>query len=135
MASRGVREEDIARCYDIARNTWVKVKDRQPEVQAAIDLGRQAMHDALVGKLYERATKGSGDAIAAFFLLKTRFGYRENEVPADARPQVTIVLPGAAAVGHYDGKAERVIDVEPNAVVAALPAPEPARKPRGGRRG
>ena len=86
LAARGVREKDIARAVDVSEPTWLSLKRDFPEVQAAVDAGRQVMHDALVGKLYEKAM--AGDTIALLFAMKVMFGYRENEPPQDTGPRI-----------------------------------------------
>jgi hypothetical protein len=57
------------------------------------------MHDALVGKLYEKAMRGQD--VPILFLLKTVFGYAEGAPLGDARPQVIINLPAAVPLEQY----------------------------------
>ena len=106
LASRGVREQDIARACGIDPTTWVRIRKEDPEAADAWAAGRQVMHDALVGKLYERAMKG--DLVPALFLLKCVFHYREDS-PAEA-PSIVINLPPAIPAATYRGAltAERV---------------------------
>jgi hypothetical protein len=99
LAARGVREKDIGRACDMSRDTWTRYRNANPEVAAAFEAGRQVMHDALVGKLYEKAM--GGDTIALIFALKCFFGYRENAEVPELRAQVVINLPGAAALSDY----------------------------------
>ena len=102
LAARGVRERDIARAVQVSPTTWPRLRDTDPAVNAAFEAGRQQMHDALVGKLYEKAMKG--DTVALLFSLKVFFGYRENELTHD-RPQINIInLPGAAPIAEYKGQ-------------------------------
>lgn len=114
LAARGVREGDISRWLGVSGPTWQRIKRDQQEVQDALDAGRQKMHDALIGKLYERAM--AGETVPLLFILKARFGYREgDELGGSAQPQITINLPGAVPLAQY---VERVHD--------ALPVPTPA---------
>lgn len=99
LAARGVREKDIARAVDMSADTWVRCRDVQPEVANAFEAGRQAMHDALVGKLYEKAMHG--DTIALIFALKIFYGYRDNAEVQELRAQVVINLPGATSLDKY----------------------------------
>lgn len=116
LASRGVREKDIARACDIDPSTWTKMKVADAKVAEAFAAGRQIMHDALVGKLYERAM--AGDLVPALFLLKTTFGYREGDEPSDMRPQITIHLPGSAdSVEAY----RQGITIEATRIVPPVP--------------
>jgi hypothetical protein len=94
LAARGVRERDIGRAFEIAPTTWLKLKKERPDVQEAFDAGRQIMHDALVGKLFERAMKG--DLVPNLFLLKCVFHYREQgDESGETRPQITINMQGS----------------------------------------
>ena len=99
LAARGVREKDIARAVDMAPDTWARYKDSHPEAAHAFEAGRQIMHDALVGKLYEKAMHG--DTIALIFALKIFYGYRDNTELQELRPQVVINLPGAVPLDQY----------------------------------
>jgi len=105
LAARGVREKDIARAVNVSEPTWIKRKNDEPALRAAFDAGRQVMHDALVSKLFERAMKG--DIVPALFLLKVVFGYRENDVPDELRPQVVINIPAALPREEYERKVDR----------------------------
>jgi hypothetical protein len=101
LAARGVREKDIARhVADMSEATWIAYKRDHPEVVAAVDAGRQVMHDALIGKMFESAM--SGDQRAGEFILRAVFGYRDQgDPPGEVRPQVIINLPGAATLDQY----------------------------------
>ena len=100
LAARGVREKDMARVVaDMSGATWIAYKKDHPELVAAIDAGRQVMHDALVGKMYELAM--AGDTRANEFLLRVVFGYREDAEALELRPQITISLPAASSVEQY----------------------------------
>ncbi len=121
LAAKGVREQDIARAVGVGATTWQRLKHEHPEVQAALDSGRQVMHDALVGKLFERAMKG--DIVPNLFLLKTVFGYREGDEPSETRPQITINLPGALPLSAFQG-----VTIEQTSEPPALPAPTKSAK-------
>jgi hypothetical protein len=121
LAAKGVRERDIARAVGVSNQVWDRQKVEQPEVQAAFHAGRQVMHDALVGKLFERAMKG--DIVPNLFLLKTVFGYREGDEPQEVRPQITINMQGTLSPEAYRERiaARHVIEHE---TPPALPAPK-----------
>ena len=99
-AARGCREKDIARTLGMSAPTWVKCLAEQDEVRAAFDAGRQLLHDALIGKLYERAMSGKSDA-CLIFATKVLLGYRENDVAVEFRPQINITLPGALPLEKF----------------------------------
>lgn len=114
LAARGVREKDIARhVADMSEATWIAYKRDHPELVAAIDAGRQVMHDALVGRMYESAM--NGDQRAGEFLLRAVFGYRDQgDPPGEARPQVVINLPGPATLDQYRPAllAQRAVNID-----------------------
>src|SRR5262245_16772510 len=91
LAAKGVREADIARAVGLSVPTWIGLKTTVPAVADALALGQRMMHDALIGKLYEKAM--NGDTVALLFMLKSRFGYKEGTEPSEARPQIVINLP------------------------------------------
>src|SRR5438552_16438132 len=79
LGARGCREKDIARAVGVSEPTWMRIKSTDTDVLAALNAGRQLMHDALVNKLFEKAM--NGDTIALIFSLKAFFAYRD--VPKD----------------------------------------------------
>ena len=99
LAARGCREKDIARAVGVSPPTWARIRDADPDVRAAFDAGRQVMHDALIGKLYEKAM--GGDTVSLIFACKILLGYRENDAAVEFKPQVTITLPGALPLEKF----------------------------------
>ena len=99
LAARGVRDNDLARAMQFSVPLFKRYLIDHPEAQEAIDAGRQLFHDTLVDGLVKAAANGR--EVPAMFLLKTRFGYRENDQPSDTRPVVTINLPGAMTPEQY----------------------------------
>ena len=94
MASRGFSERDIARSIGLCQTTFTLRKNEDPAVQDALDAGRCVEHQALYGKLYEKAM--NGEIVALLFLLKCRHGYREiGDVAPTNAVQVVISMPGA----------------------------------------
>lgn len=84
-------------------------RQRQPEVQEALNRGRAKEHDQLVAKLHERAMQGNVTAV--IFVLKARHAYREGEAPegGSTNVQVNINLPSAMTPEEY----QRMVDVTP----------------------
>ena len=97
LAARGVREIDLARSLGLSQHSWERIKRDDPAVMEAFAAGRQQMHDALVGKLFEQALKGQ--LVPTLFLLKTVFHYREDAPPE--MPHIVINLPHAAPATNY----------------------------------
>ena len=96
LAARGNRLRDIAAALEMNVDTLRLARQRDPELDAAIERGRGREHAALVGVLYSAAVD-KGNVAAAMFLLKCRHGYRETgpENDAGARVAVVVNLPGA----------------------------------------
>jgi hypothetical protein len=118
LASRGVRQQDIARGIGVCAKTWARIMVEDPAAQEAFNAGQAQMHDSLVGVLYERAMKG--EIVPALFLLKTRFFYREQgDLSGQEAPRVTIVLPAPLSAEKY----AQVIEHEG---APLLPAPDEA---------
>ncbi|KAA0916160.1 hypothetical protein FLO80_10565 [Aquicoccus porphyridii] len=110
LAARGVAVATIAKALRMGKDAFRNVRERQPEVQEALDRGRAKEHDALVAKLYETAMEGN--VIAGMFLLKARHSYREGE-PLEgggSAVQVNINLPSAMTPEDY----RKMVDVTPS---------------------
>lgn len=94
LASRGFSEKDIARSLGTTAKTFSRLKSENVAVVDALDEGRSVEHQALYGKLYEKAM--NGEIVALLFLLKCRHGYRETaDVTAMNATQIVIQMPGA----------------------------------------
>jgi len=112
MAARGCRQVDIARALGMSFDVWKRNRDEYHQVQEAFDSGRGIEHEALVGALFEMATK-KNNAIAAMFLLKCRHGYRAGHVvERTSNVRITVELPGALNAEQY----EKVIEHHPEAL-------------------
>ena len=100
LAEKGVRETDIARALGMCFDTWLRIKNENPEAMKALTEAKQIEENKLFGILYEKAIKG--DSIAAMFLLKTRHGYREGaEVTNANQVNVKISIPGSMKPEDY----------------------------------
>lgn len=96
--------------------------DERPDLQEAIDTGREQERRTLHNVLYRAATEGSGkDAlIAAMFLLKAKHGYREGDQQEQAnRVAITFNMPAAQpmaefiAVANADGSEVQRVSATP----------------------
>ena len=126
MAANGCKLESIAGALGCSHDALQSCRNRQPEVQDALDAGRAVMHDELVDILMQQARAGA--FVPAIFLLKSRFGYREGaqlEVNVDLGG--VLVVPADITVEQYlaqkmaAGELEPMRDVTP----ASRPAPYP----------
>jgi len=106
-AARGLRDEDIASRLGFTDRTLRNIKKRDPRLHMAIDKGWGALHEELVGSLTKRALdpKNPTGATAAIFLLKTRFGYRDQGEPPpppdQARIRLEMILPRSLSRAAY----------------------------------
>lgn len=91
LAANGCKLDTIAAALGCSRDTLAACRQRQVEVQEALDAGRAVMHDELVGILMAQARAGA--FIPAIFLLKSVFGYREG-----AQVEVAVDLGGVLVV-------------------------------------
>lgn len=90
----GARESVMRRACDIATNeAWQRIKARQPEIQNAIEQGDDERYQMLLDSLTKHGEK---TVIAAFFELKCRYGWREDDPAKDTGPRIVINMPGAS---------------------------------------
>ena len=76
MAAGGHSTTSISQKLRMTRTTMYACMKRQPAVAEAIARGRAKLEHALVHTLARKAL--DGDSIAAMFLLKARFNYRDQ---------------------------------------------------------
>lgn len=101
LAADGFSKIGVARRLGVARDTFDRWLDENPEMQIAFDEGRECERWALHNLLYRQAME-QGNATAAMFLLKARHGYREGDQSDQAgRVNVTIALPGAMTLQQF----------------------------------
>ena len=104
LTSKGCLEVTIAKSLGVSRDTYQIWRDDYPEIRQAWEEGRGIEHDALVGALFESATKQK-NVTAAIFLLKARHGYRENQdITIQNKVAVTFEVPGALKPDIYEAE-------------------------------
>jgi len=104
LAARGCSVVTIARALGMGKDAFRSIRNRQPEVDEALERGRAVEHDSLVSNL-RRAADG-GNVVANIFLLKARHAYREGEpleapIAADLSAGGVIVVPARESVDEY----------------------------------
>lgn len=111
MSREGVSKKGIARglgCSPKLLNAWL---DSYPELQNALDEGREIEHTELRSSLMEQAR--GGNVTAAIFMLKTRHGYREGDQGDLAnRVSVTFNLPGPMKAEDFTNVIEGESDAD-----------------------
>src|SRR6266545_2483880 len=85
-SAAGLNNQTIAHRLGIDRWTLQMVRQRQPEVDEALQAGRALLEDELTDILLTHARQGN--VIAAIFLAKARCGWREG-VALESGQQVT----------------------------------------------
>lgn len=90
MTQDGCSLATISDALGIGGDAFRALRKRQPEVQAALDVGLGVMQDELVDRLMKQARKGNTTAM--IFLLKARCGLRDvgPANPEQAAPTVNI---------------------------------------------
>ncbi|WP_457787197.1 hypothetical protein [Pseudomonas sp. PL-6] len=101
LAASGYNKKGLAYRLGTTVETLNKWLELYPELQQALDEGREREHNALFTALYDSATKG-GNVTAAIFLLKARHGYREGDQAEIAnRVSINFQLPGALRLEDF----------------------------------
>lgn len=101
LAAAGYNKKGLAYRLGTTVETLNKWLELYPELQRALDEGREREHNALFTALYDSATKG-GNVTAAIFLLKARHGYREGDQGEIAnRVSINFQLPGALRLEDF----------------------------------
>ncbi|MFI0473454.1 hypothetical protein ACGLWX_12130 [Halomonas sp. HMF6819] len=107
MSQRGLSVSAIARGLGISTALLKAWRENHPELQNALDEGREIEHTKLRSALMDQAE--GGNVTAAIFLLKCRHGYREGDQGELAnRVSVTFQLPGPQSLEDFS----RTIDGE-----------------------
>nr|BDD47600.1 hypothetical protein 8 [Gammaproteobacteria bacterium] len=100
MMADGAREKDCAAMFMMSWPTWQRIRDEREDVRSAIERGRSALHDVVMGTLLKKCA--SGDTVACMFLAKTRFGYKEGyTVEQTNNVRVTFEVPAALPPSDY----------------------------------
>jgi hypothetical protein len=84
----------IARAMGVSNMTFNAMRERQPEVQDALDAGDDMLYNRIIsgrtGLLNEKSF------VAKIFLAKALLGLRDGEsVPGNTGPRIVINMPGA----------------------------------------
>lgn len=124
LSREGYSVAGIAARLGISPDLFLRWRDDYPEIQRALDAGREEEHHTLFNSLFKAAQ--TGNIVAAMFLLKTRHSYREGDQSEIAnRVSINFSLPGAMSLDSF-----RVIEHEPTDRTEPVPAKAiaPARR-------
>ncbi|UTO04169.1 hypothetical protein NKT77_06415 [Moraxella sp. FZLJ2107] len=102
MASQGHSIPNICKACNISKDLFYVWREKFPEVNQALELGREKERHDLHNVLYQQAME-KGNITAAIFLLKSRHGYKEGDQSEQAnRVAITFNLPAPAEdLGQY----------------------------------
>lgn len=101
MSADGVNKKGLAFGLGTTVETLNRWLEIYPDLQQAIDEGREREHKALHNALYKAAVDG-GNVTAAIFLLKARHGYREGDQSEVAnKVSISFQLPGAMRLEDF----------------------------------
>ncbi len=93
-AGKGNSGKSIAAALGIGNTLFQDWRKRHPAVQAAFEAGMAVQEQKLYNALFRQAMKGN--VVAAIYLTKARFGWREGDAgDSGGRANVIINLPGA----------------------------------------
>ena len=102
MARAGHPNYGIAATLGLGRDSFTACIARQPELRAAMDTSLGKLEAECVTALVTAMRKGQ--YVAAIFLLKGKFGFREAGTPDTpvGQTQVNIVIPPRLSDAEYD---------------------------------
>src|SRR5262249_36512393 len=102
LAATGAPVVAIARAIGIGPDAFRDRLQREAELAAAFDIGREQERRALHGALYKAAL--AGNITASIFLLKTKHSYDDRGASAiedQTRVNITVAIPAALSVERY----------------------------------
>ena len=124
LVATGLTQIGVSRLLGTSAETFRRWLKEYPELQDAYDAGSAKIEHEMFNVLYRAAKKGH--VIAAIYLTKARFGWREGEIPPASSPTIIINLPGAMPLAAY-----KAATLEHNAP-AAIASPNTAKLERHG---
>jgi hypothetical protein len=105
LAASGHSQIGIAAKLGISRHTFMRWLDESEALQDAFDLGRETERQALHALIVQSALLNKPANVNAFFLLKARHGYREND-QASNQVNVAVEVKSVMVVKDHGSDAE-----------------------------
>jgi len=99
LASSGIANIGIAKHFNVSKETLKRWLDDYENLQEAFEQGRETERQALHAAVYRDAMASKPANVNAFFLLKARFGYRDND-PQNVNVGVNVASPCMAIHVH-----------------------------------
>lgn len=101
LARDGWSKRGIAQALATSHVTLEKWFESDPALVEAFETGREHECRTIYNVLYRAATE-KGNIVAAMFILKAKFGWREGtELEAGNRVNITFNLPGALKMDEF----------------------------------
>lgn len=108
LASQGHAIIGIAKQLGVGRETFKRWCEEDDALQEAFDAGRETERQALHALVVQSAVLNKPANVNAFFILKARHGYRENEpqsINVDARTVTNVlVVPAFGTDEQWEAK-------------------------------
>ena len=101
LAAEGHTILGIAKNLKTSADVLRRWREEHPEIQNAIDRGRDGLHFELQNLLLQKAR--NGDTVAILFYLKSRFGWREgDQSDTGNKVQINFQLPGPMTIEQFE---------------------------------
>ncbi|WP_263355272.1 helix-turn-helix domain-containing protein [Acidicapsa acidisoli] len=128
MAAQGHAIVGIAKHFGVSRETFKRWCDEDEAIQEAFEIGRETERQALHALVVQSAVMNKPANVNAFFILKSRHGYRENDsanvnVGVAVAPTHVLVIKDFGSDENWQAKA-----IAQQRALAALNSPEAAPK-------
>jgi len=133
LASQGFSLIGIAKHFKVAKSTVKRWFDENESLEEAFEMGRETERQALHALVVQSAVMNKPANVNAFFILKSRHGYRENDSP-NTNINVAVPLQPVLVVKDHGTDAEwaakceeqqrRLTAPDPQTIPARLPAPQ-----------
>lgn len=100
LAAQGHSIVGIAKQLGVTRETFKRWCDEDAALQEAFEIGRETERQALHALIVQSAVLNKPANVNAFFILKARHGYRENDSPNTNINVAVPVQPVLVVVDH-----------------------------------
>jgi hypothetical protein len=102
LAAQGFAIVGIAKNLGVSKETFKRWCEEDGAIQEAFEIGRETERQALHALIVQSAVMNKPANVNAFFILKARHGYREND-SANTNVNVGIVAPQNVMIVHDFG--------------------------------
>jgi hypothetical protein len=127
LASQGHAIIGIAKKLGVSKETFKRWCEEDGALQEAFEIGRETERQALHALIVQSAVSNKPANVNAFFILKARHGYRENDSPNANVNLAVAVAPVLVIHDHGDDEtwAKKAAEQQRNLVLNATSPPTP----------